>query len=48
MENIIEKYIDLTEAGALYTIQKHLACGWYIYFEGITSVILRKQTEGAQ
>ena len=42
---ILEKYIDLTEPGALYDIQKYLACGWYIFSEGITLVIMRKESE---
>ena len=39
---IVEKYIDATAYDADYEIRKHLANGWYVYHEGLTLIILRK------
>lgn len=48
MDNFIEKYIDLTEYGAQYEIDKHIAAGWYIVHQGLTLVIMRlDSTRGA-
>jgi hypothetical protein len=45
MDNFIEKYIDTYKAGAAQEINKYLAAGWYIYYNGITVCILRKNTK---
>lgn len=41
---MLEKYIDNQKPGADKTILAYLATGWYIYYEGITLTILRKDT----
>jgi hypothetical protein len=43
MDNILEKYLDTSVAGIEYTLKKYIAGGWYIYFEGLTMIILRKE-----
>ena len=42
---MIEKYIDLTEYGAEYTLRAYLANGWRIKHSGLTIIILEKETE---
>ena len=42
MTNFIEKYFDLSEPYIDYDIKKYLANGWYIYDQGLTLIILRK------
>ena len=42
MTNFIEKYIDNCEAGAAHTINAYLANGWFIYDQGLTLTIMRK------
>jgi hypothetical protein len=44
-EQMLEKYIDLTQYGAEYDIYKYLANGWYIHYQGLTLIILRKGIE---
>lgn len=39
---MIEKIIDLLELGASQDVLKYLANGWYVYDEGLTYVIMRK------
>ena len=38
----LEKYIDLTEYGADYTLNSYLANGWRIIHQGLTLIILEK------
>ena len=38
----VEKYIDMRDPGANYDINRCLANGWFIFFEGLTLCILRK------
>jgi hypothetical protein len=38
----MEKYIDLTEQGAIPDINRYIANGWYIHYSGITLIVLRK------
>ena len=45
MKNFIEKYFDLTDPTIEYDIKKHLAFGWYIHDQGLTYIIMRKNTE---
>lgn len=40
---LIQKIIDTTEPGAAYEINKHIANGWYIAFQGITMIIFEKE-----
>lgn len=42
----LEKHFDLTVEGTDYDIRKYLAAGWYIHYQGITLVIMRKDVEG--
>ena len=42
MNNFIEKYFDLSEYGIEHDINKYLANGWYIYEQGLTLLIMRK------
>lgn len=39
---MIEKIIDLLEPSAEDEVLKYLANGWYIYDEGMTYIIMRK------
>ena len=39
----IEKYFDLTEYGAQHDINKYLANGWKIKYQGLTLVIMEKE-----
>jgi len=39
----MEKYIDLLEPGAEYTLNLYLAAGWTIAHSGLTLIILRKE-----
>ena len=39
----IEKYVDLTECGAEYTLNSYLAAGWRIRHQGLTLIILEKE-----
>ena len=47
MNNFIEKYFNLMDEGVEYDINKYLANGWYIHYNGITCIILRKNIEEA-
>ena len=40
----LEKYIDLTEYGAEYTLNQYLANGWRIIHTGLTLIILEIET----
>ena len=42
MNNFIEKYIDTYTPGAAQDINKYIAAGWYIHYNGLTVCILRK------
>lgn len=42
MDNFIEKCIDTGAPGAAQDINKYIAAGWYIYYDGFTICILRK------
>jgi hypothetical protein len=39
----LEKYIDLTEYGAEYTVRQYLANGWKITHQGFTLIIMEKE-----
>jgi hypothetical protein len=39
----IEKYIDLTEPGAVYDLNRYLFDGWAVIHQGLTLVILEKE-----
>lgn len=39
----IEKYIDMTEYGAEWTLRQYLVNGWKIKYEGLTLYILEKE-----
>lgn len=42
---MLEKYIDLTEPGAEYTLRQYLANGWRVRHSGLTLIILEKEFE---
>jgi hypothetical protein len=42
MDNFIEKFIDTYKPGATQEINKYMAAGWYIHYNGLTVCILRK------
>lgn len=42
---MLEKYIDLTEPGAEYELNRYLVNGWRIKHEGLTLIILEKEFE---
>ena len=43
MPSKIEKYIDLTETGAQYEIEKALAYGWKPTYIGLTLMIMEME-----
>lgn len=43
MTDYLERYIDTMEPGAEQEIGKYLANGWFVYYEGVTLVILRRK-----
>ena len=42
---MLEKYIDMTQYNAEYTLNNYLANGWRIRYEGLTLIILEKEAE---
>lgn len=40
---IIEKLLDLTKYGAQHDINKHIANGWWIDYQGLTYIIMKKR-----
>ncbi len=38
-----EKYINMTEAGADHEVNKYLAHGWWIDYQGLTLTIMQKE-----
>lgn len=39
---MLERIVNNTDADSDYTIRKYLANGWYIFYEGITITVMRK------
>ena len=40
---MLEKYFDLTEVGVEYDINRYLADGWKVKYQGLTVLILEKE-----
>ena len=38
-----QKYIDLTECGADYELNKYISNGWVVVHSGLTLIILEKE-----
>lgn len=39
----LQKYIDLTEAGAEYEVRKYMLAGWKLVHTGLTLIILETE-----
>lgn len=48
MKTFIEKYFNAADPYIEYDINKHLASGWYVHYEGLTYIIMRKNIEGGE